>query len=72
VITGVGFIGGGAILKQGSAVQGTATAASLWATGAIGVAVGLGSYDVAFVIDVFTALTLRLLALPKPEEKRAV
>jgi putative Mg2+ transporter-C (MgtC) family protein len=71
VITGVGFIGGGAILKQGSAVQGTATAASLWATGAIGVAVGLGSYEVAFVIAVFTALTLRLLALPKPEEKRA-
>src|SRR3954453_20394330 len=31
LITGIGFIGGGAILKQGNAVQGTATAASLWA-----------------------------------------
>jgi putative Mg2+ transporter-C (MgtC) family protein len=72
VITGVGFIGGGAILKQGSAVQGTATGASLWATGAIGAAVGLGSYDVAAVIAVFTALTLRMPAMPpKPEEKRA-
>ena len=34
LITGVGFIGGGAILKHGASVQGTATAASLWATGA--------------------------------------
>jgi putative Mg2+ transporter-C (MgtC) family protein len=40
VITGIGFIGGGAILKGGGQVQGTATAASLWATGAIGIAVG--------------------------------
>ena len=62
VITGIGFIGGGAILKQGDTVRGTATAASLWATGAIGVAVGLGSYDVAIVIAVFTILTLRFLS----------
>lgn len=58
VITGVGFIGGGAILKQGDAVRGTATAASLWATGAIGVAVGLGSYDVGVTISAFTFATL--------------
>ena len=61
LITGVGFIGGGAILKQGSSVHGTATAASLWATGAIGAAVGLGSYDVAVTISLFTFLTLKLL-----------
>lgn len=58
VITGIGFIGGGAILKQGASVKGTATAASLWATGAIGSAVGLGSYDVAVAIAVFTFVTL--------------
>jgi putative Mg2+ transporter-C (MgtC) family protein len=40
LITGIGFIGGGAILTQGTTVQGTATAASLWATGAIGVSSG--------------------------------
>jgi putative Mg2+ transporter-C (MgtC) family protein len=68
VITGIGFIGGGAILKQGTTVQGTATAASLWATGAIGVSVGLGSYDVAVMIAVFTFLTLRLLTLIKEED----
>ena len=68
LITGIGFIGGGAILKQGTSVQGTATAASLWATGAIGVSVGLGSYDVAVTIAAFTFLTLRLLTMIKEEK----
>jgi len=67
LITGIGFIGGGAILKQGNYVQGTATAASLWATGAIGVSVGLGGYDVAVTIAAFTFLTLRLLTMIKEE-----
>ncbi|AZG77234.1 MAG: transporter [Methylocystis sp.] len=61
IITGIGFIGGGAILKQGAAVKGTATAASLWATGAIGASVGLGSYDVAVAIAIFTFVTLRAI-----------
>lgn len=69
LITGMGFIGGGAILKHGSSVYGTATAASLWATGAIGAAVGLGSYEVAVTIAVFTFLTLRLLPLIKDESQ---
>ena len=67
LITGVGFIGGGAILKHGASVQGTATAASLWATGAIGTTVGLGSFDVAIAIMVLTFLTLKLLPLIKDE-----
>ena len=71
LITGIGFIGGGAILKQGTTVLGTATAASLWATGAIGVSVGLGSYDVAVTIAVFTFLTLKLLALVKDDGETA-
>ena len=66
VITGIGFIGGGAILKGGGEVQGTATAASLWATGAIGIACGLAAYDVAIVICVFTTLTLYVLSRLKP------
>ena len=68
VITGIGFIGGGAILKGGGEVQGTATAASLWATGAIGVAVGLANYDVALVICLFTVLTLYVLGRLKPKD----
>jgi putative Mg2+ transporter-C (MgtC) family protein len=70
VITGIGFIGGGAILKGGGEVQGTATAASLWATGAIGVAVGLENYDVALVICLFTVLTLYILGRLKPKDIR--
>ena len=48
-------------------MHGTATAASLWATGAIGVSVGLGSFDVAITIAVFTFLTLKLLTLVKDD-----
>lgn len=67
LITGIGFIGGGAILKQGTSVHGTATAASLWATGAVGVSVGLGSYDVAITIAAFTFFTLKFLTMIKEE-----
>ncbi len=70
VITGIGFIGGGAILKGDGEVQGTATAASLWATGAIGVAVGLANYDVAVVICLFTVVTLYGLRHLKTKQPR--
>jgi putative Mg2+ transporter-C (MgtC) family protein len=68
LITGMGFIGGGAILRREHSVRGTATAASLWATGAIGVTTGLGAYDVAFIISVVTFLTLVLMTKLKPED----
>ena len=61
LITGMGFIGGGAILRKDDSVRGTATAASLWVTGAIGIAVGLAAYDVAVMLTVATAATLWLL-----------
>ncbi|GAA4022550.1 MgtC/SapB family protein [Sphingomonas swuensis] len=62
LITGMGFIGGGAILKVKDSVKGTATAASLWVTGAIGLSVGLGAIDVALVLTVMAFVTLYLLA----------
>ncbi|AEI04664.1 hypothetical protein OCA5_pOC16700960 (plasmid) [Afipia carboxidovorans OM5] len=62
LLTGVGFIGGGAILKRGDYASGTATAASLWATGALGGAVGYGLYDIAVILSVVTFATLRSLA----------
>jgi putative Mg2+ transporter-C (MgtC) family protein len=62
LITGMGFIGGGAILRQQDSVKGTATAASLWVTGAIGAAVGLGSYDVAVALTLLTIATLWIMA----------
>ncbi len=69
LITGVGFIGGGAILQLKNSVRGTATAASIWATGAIGISAGLASYDVAIIISLFTFLTLRLMLPFKKEPK---
>jgi putative Mg2+ transporter-C (MgtC) family protein len=77
LITGMGFIGGGAILRQQDSVRGTATAASLWVTGAIGAAVGLGSYDVAVVLTIATIVTLWVMAPLKrlghlePREQKA-
>ena len=67
LMTGMGFIGGGAILKDNGSVRGTATAASLWSTGATGAAVGLGAYDLAVVVSLFTFLTLWLLVPFKRE-----
>jgi putative Mg2+ transporter-C (MgtC) family protein len=61
LITGMGFIGGGAILRLEDSVRGTATAASLWVTGAIGVSAGVGSFDVAVMLSATTVLTLWLL-----------
>lgn len=67
LITGVGFIGGGAILRQKASVRGTATAASLWATGAIGVSAGLGVYDISLLLSVATFFTLKALTPLKKE-----
>ena len=61
VIAGMGFIGGGAILKTQDNVHGTATAASLWATGGIGIASALGAYHVALTISLVTFLTFSVM-----------
>lgn len=61
LIAGIGFIGGGAILKQDSRVRGTATAASIWATGAIGTAVAYGRWELAVPLSLAVFLTLRAL-----------
>lgn len=61
LITGIGFVGGGAIVKDGVSVRGTATAASIWAAGAIGASVALGRIEIALVLavmDVFTMVAL--------------
>jgi putative Mg2+ transporter-C (MgtC) family protein len=62
LMTGIGFIGGGAILKQGANVRGTATAASIWMTGALGAAVGYSEIEIAVLISILNYLTLRILA----------
>jgi len=62
LLSGIGFIGGGAILKEGGSVRGLATAASIWVTGAIGAAVALGREEIALVLSLITFFTLRLLS----------
>jgi putative Mg2+ transporter-C (MgtC) family protein len=61
LLSGIGFIGGGAILKRGSNVKGLATAASIWCTGAIGAAVAYEREEIALVLSLITFLTLRCL-----------
>lgn len=58
ILTGVGFIGGGAVLHHGFSVSGLTTAASLWVVASIGMAVGAGAYSVALVTTIlaFTVL----------------
>ncbi len=62
LMTGIGFIGGGAILHEGLTVRGTATAASVWTTGALGAAVALDQYEIALLLSILTYLTLRMMA----------
>ncbi|MFP4252103.1 MAG: MgtC/SapB family protein [Guyparkeria sp.] len=61
IITGIGFVGGGAILKSHDHTIGTATAASLWTTGAIGVAVAWNHFEIALLLSIVTFASLRLL-----------
>lgn len=61
LITGIGFLGGGAILKKGDRVRGTATAAAIWGTAALGAAVAYGLLEVAVVLAVASFLVLRFL-----------
>ena len=58
VITGVGFLGAGTILRDGSNVKGLTTAASLWAVACLGLAAGGGYYAVALLGMVFILVTL--------------
>jgi putative Mg2+ transporter-C (MgtC) family protein len=58
IVTGIGFLGAGAIIQQGFSVRGLTTAASLWVTAAVGLSVGLGYYTGAAVTSVFTVLAL--------------
>ena len=50
IVIGVGFIGAGAIIRQGDTTTGNATAASVWVVGIIGAAVGYGYYDIGIIL----------------------
>ena len=69
LLTGMGFIGSGAILKTRDSVHGTATAASIWNTGAVGAAVAYGQYDIAATISLVNFAVLRWLFPLKPSSR---
>jgi putative Mg2+ transporter-C (MgtC) family protein len=77
IVTGVGFLGAGAIIRQGLTVRGLTTAATLWAVAAIGMAVGAGYYSAAILTTAVVLISLgplrnlafRLFVRFRPEER---
>lgn len=63
IVTGIGFLGAGAILKEGATIRGLTTAASLWATAAVGMAAGAGAWITALTITVIVVVSLWPLRL---------
>jgi putative Mg2+ transporter-C (MgtC) family protein len=61
VVTGIGFLGGGAILRRGRAVQGMTTAATIWMNAAIGMAAGAGESSLAVAATIVTLIVLAVL-----------
>jgi putative Mg2+ transporter-C (MgtC) family protein len=80
IVTGIGFLGAGAILREGLSVRGLTTAGSLWVVAAIGMAAGAGYYWPAVVgtaLTIFALWPLRVIAYwalerARPEERRLV
>jgi putative Mg2+ transporter-C (MgtC) family protein len=64
VVTGIGFIGAGAIIRQGDLTTGHATAASIWAVGIMGAAVGYGYYDIGIIVAVANLAVLAVRRSP--------
>lgn len=58
VVSGIGFLGAGTILQKKNGVSGLTTAATLWLSGAIGLAVGIGYYEGAIIATVISLITL--------------
>jgi putative Mg2+ transporter-C (MgtC) family protein len=70
VMTGIGFIGGGSIIKEADSVHGTATAAGLWNMGAIGAAVAFGNYGLAVLLCVLNYVTLLVMSYLEKKVKK--
>lgn len=66
IVTGIGFLGAGAIMRTDSGIQGLTTAATVWVNAAVGVAAGGGEYHLAFIA---TGVTLAALLVLSPVER---
>ena len=60
IMTGIGFLGAGVIIKEGLTVRGLTTAASIWMTAAIGIVIGMGFYAPAVIATAITIITLSM------------
>ncbi len=77
IVGGIGFLGAGAILHSGGSVEGLTTAAGVWVMGAIGVACGLGYYDIAitttllsvFIVGVMGAISDWISGASRPPKE---
>jgi putative Mg2+ transporter-C (MgtC) family protein len=58
IVTGVGFLGAGVIMKEGFSIKGLNTAASIWASSAIGITVGVGFYAAAILLAVLSVMSM--------------
>jgi len=67
VVSGIGFLGAGAIIRLGSNIKGLTTAASLWLTAAIGLTIGAGMFVTALTAEILALVTL--IVLHKVESK---
>ncbi|MBN1669336.1 MAG: MgtC/SapB family protein, partial [Anaerolineales bacterium] len=63
IVSGIGFLGAGAIIKEGTNVHGLTTAACLWGAAAIGMAAGGGYYEIAILTTVIALISLVVLKL---------
>jgi putative Mg2+ transporter-C (MgtC) family protein len=70
VVTGIGFLGAGAIMKERASIRGLTTAACLWVAAAVGLACGSGMYHAAIVVTVLAVASLLLLKKVENKLKR--
>jgi putative Mg2+ transporter-C (MgtC) family protein len=67
IVSGIGFLGAGLILKDGATVRNLTTAASIWFAGAIGMAIGFGFHQIAIIAAIASVLIPRIPHVrPKP------
>ncbi len=69
IVTGIGFLGAGLILRDGTSVKNLTTAASVWAAGAIGMTIGFGFYVIALIAGIVIMLIPRVPHLRAEHEE---
>lgn len=72
IVSGIGFLGAGLILKDGATVRNLTTAASIWFAGSIGMAIGFGFYQIAIIAGVASVFIPRLPHVRPPESVRVL